>query len=163
MSANGNGSKHTPATSKRARTGLYVRAQPGLKLRDLKVTRLVRKMRIATPWLEGSDIPAARAWAEIEVVAGQVYEALRAMGVVNQHGDARRLLDDYRKLRATQTILTRELGMSPLSRAALKLSTTRAAFELLPAEMIASVNEVGESRKRERGAKGRGTDEDGGE
>jgi hypothetical protein len=42
--------------------------------------------------------------------------------------------------------------MSPLSRAALKLNTTHAALELSP-EMLAQVNEVGESRRRKREAK----------
>jgi hypothetical protein len=44
------------------------------------------------------------------------------------------------------------LGMTPLSRATLTLNTTRAAFDL-PAEMIANVNEIRESRRREREAK----------
>jgi hypothetical protein len=43
--------------------------------------------------------------------------------------------------------------MTPLSRATLKLTTTRMALDI-SSETIASVNEVGESRKREREAKG---------
>jgi hypothetical protein len=117
----------------RANTGLYVRAQPGLKLRDKKVERLARKMSAVMPWLEPSDMPAARAWAELEYLAGQVYAALRAMGVLNKEGEGRRLLDDYRKLRQTQAVLARELGMTPAARIAIKANGTKAAVDLVAA------------------------------
>jgi hypothetical protein len=126
MTANG----EPPAAPKHASTGLYVKAAPGLKLRDRKVTRLVRRMRGVMHWIEDSDLPACRAWAELEVLAGQVYAALRVLGVLNGKGEGRRLLDDYRKLRQTQTVLSRELGMTPAARMAIKASGTRAAFDL---------------------------------
>jgi hypothetical protein len=88
MSANGN-PLAPPPRQRRASTGLYVRAQPGLKLRDKKVERLARKMRGVMPWLEPSD-------------TNRVYAELRNSGVINGEGEARRLLDDYRKLRQTQ-------------------------------------------------------------
>jgi hypothetical protein len=50
MSADGNSPVNEPTTGKRASTGLYVRAKPGLKLRDKKVERLARKMRAMMPW-----------------------------------------------------------------------------------------------------------------
>src|SRR5229473_1020728 len=128
MNADGN----SPMIGKRASTGLYVRARPGLKLRDKKVERLVRKMRMAMPWLEPSDMPACRAWAEMEYLAGQVYAVLRA-GIFNQKGETRRLLDDYRKLRQTQIVLSRELGMTPAARMALKANWTHAALDLAAA------------------------------
>jgi len=137
MNADGN----SPMIGKRASTGLYVRARPGLKLRDKKVERLVRKMRMAMPWLEPSDMPACRAWAEMEYLAGQVYAVLRA-GIFNQKGETRRLLDDYRKLRQTQIVLSRELGMTPAARMALKASGQRAPFDLA-AQMVEHVVEVG--------------------
>jgi hypothetical protein len=85
------------------------------------------------PWLEPSDVPAARAWCELEVVSGQVYAALRLQGVVTREGEGRRLLDDYRKLRATQVVLSRELGMTPASRIAIKAGSTGAALDLVAA------------------------------
>ena len=117
-------------------SGLYVRAAPGLRLRDKKVERLVRKMRMVMHWLEPSDFATCRAWAELEILAGQVYATLRAMGVVNGKGESRRLLDDYRKLRQTQAVFARELGMTPAARMALKASGTRAALDL-PAMLAA--------------------------
>jgi hypothetical protein len=128
---------------RQASTGLYVRARPGLRLRDKKVERLVRKMRTAMYWLESADLPACRAWAELEYLSGQVYAVLRAMGVQNSQGESRRLLDDYRKLRQTQAVYARELGMTPAARMAIKATGTRAAFDLTAA-MANAGNEVEE-------------------
>jgi hypothetical protein len=62
---------------------VYVRSKPGLRLRDRKVERLARKMRGRMPWLEDSDMPAARAWAELEYLCGSVYAEIR-----NQDADS---------------------------------------------------------------------------
>jgi hypothetical protein len=134
----------TSAVQKHASTGLYVKAAPGLKLRDRKVTRMVRRMRGVMHWIEDSDLPACRAWAELEVLAGQVYAALRVLGVLNGKGEGRRLLDDYRKLRQTQAVLSRELGMTPAARMAIKASGTRAAFDLA-AEMARPMDDTEET------------------
>jgi hypothetical protein len=135
------------------KTSLYVRARPGLKLRDKKVERLVRKMRNVMSWLEPCDLPACRAWAEMEYLCGQVYAVLASTGVFTQGGEehpkiaTRRLLDDYRKLRQTQAVFARELGMTPAARMAIKANGTRAPFDLASA-MVEHVVEVGESRAR---------------
>jgi hypothetical protein len=97
MSADGNETPHAPAAGKHLSSGLYVRAAPGLRLRDKKVERLVRKMHVVMHWLEPSHFATCRAWAELEILAGQVDATLRAMGVVNSKGESRRRLDDYRK------------------------------------------------------------------
>jgi hypothetical protein len=118
---------------RQSNTGLYVRSANGIKLRDRKVSRLVQKMRAAMHWLELSDFPTCRAWAELEILAGEVYAALRTMGVLNAKGEGRRLLDDYRKLRQTQAVYARELGMTPAARQMLKTNGRRAAFDLAAA------------------------------
>jgi hypothetical protein len=139
VSENGN----APApVSKRASTGLYVRALPGLRLRDKKVERLARKVRGLMAWLEPSDAPAVRAWCELEILSEQVYAALRALGVLNSKGEGKRLLDDYRKLRATQAIFSRELGMTPAARMALKATGTRAAFDIAGAMARANAEDA---------------------
>jgi phage terminase small subunit len=127
---------------RRASTGLYVRAAPGLKLRDRKVTRLAVKVRAVMPWLEPADAPTVRAWCELEYLAGQVYAALRALGTVNKQGETRRLVDDYRKLRQTQIVLSRELGMTPASRMAIKASGRRAPLDLAAAMANGDVEDV---------------------
>jgi hypothetical protein len=135
MSADSN----PPTTGKRASTGLYVRARPGLKLRDKKVERLARKMRAVMPWLEPCDLPACRAWAEMEYLCGQVYAVLASSGVFTPSGEehpkimTRRLLNDYRMLRQTQATFANALGMTPAARMAIRASGTRAAFDLASA------------------------------
>lgn len=130
-----------PATGPHQSTGLYVKSRNGLKLRDRKVQRLVRRMRAVLPWLEDADIPACRAWAQFEVLCDQVHAWLRAGNVVNEQGEARRLLDDYRKLRQAQLMYSRELGLTPASRQALKASGTRAALDVVAAMNAEEVKE----------------------
>jgi hypothetical protein len=86
MSANGNGPGHAPAKGKHASTSLYVRSAGGLKLRDEKTRRLVRRMRIAMPWLEDADEPTARGWAQIEILADMAHQVLRTIGIINGKG-----------------------------------------------------------------------------
>jgi hypothetical protein len=150
MSANGNG-RREPRT---VNTGLYVKGSNGLRLRDQRVRKLVQRMRSAMLWLEDSDLPVCRAWAELEVLSSRVYAELRDHGTINSAGDARRLLDDYRKLRATQIVLSRELGMTPAARIAIKATGSRAAVALAAAmvkvnrgggEEAADVETIGET------------------
>ncbi len=137
------------------KTTLYVRAAAGLKLRDHKVQRLVQRMRIAMPWLQASDIPQARAWAQLEVIADQVYAALRAMGPLNSNGEARRLVDDFRKLRQTQNGLANALGMTPASRLALGVMSGRSAIDI-PSNLANRVIEAA-AGSNGNGARGNGS------
>jgi len=130
MSASSTKALPGPATGPHARTGLYVRGGNGIKLRDLKVRRLLRKLRGACPWIEPSDMPLARRWCELEVLCSIAYAALRDEGPMNEKGDGRRLLDDYRKLALAQASIGRELGLSPAARQALKASRDNGAFDL---------------------------------
>ena len=57
------------------RTGLYVRAASGQRLRDRKVGRLVHKLQVVMPWLATADEPACRAVA----VAVEPSVAVRAV------------------------------------------------------------------------------------
>jgi hypothetical protein len=63
-----------------AATGLYMKSSDALRLRHRKVRRLVQKMRTVTPWLELSDIPCARAWAEIEILGANIFAELMRTG-----------------------------------------------------------------------------------
>ena len=104
-----------------AKTSLYVRAAPGLRLRDHKVQRLVQRMRQAMPWLKNSDVPMCRSWAQLEVLADAVFAVLRSAGPVTPNLEARRLLDDFRKLRASQVPMAMALGMTPVARMQLRV------------------------------------------
>jgi terminase small subunit-like protein len=125
MSANGNGAEHSPTKSKRARTGLYIKDLPGLRLRDI---------RVAIPWLEPADFPAVRAWCELEYLAERGYATLRTMGVINQQTGTAAPVSELRQLRQAQLAYARELGMTPAARMAIKATGAHTAFDL-PAEM----------------------------
>ena len=130
MAENGNG---TPRTKPQSASGLYVRSPNGIKVRDERVRRLVRKMRNQMPWLEDSDVPTCRAYAEIEVLASRAYSILSSVGLINREGEPVRLLTDFRLLRQTQLSYANALGMSPAARMAIKANGTRAPFDLAAA------------------------------
>ena len=140
LSTNGNkekmdGSKRTPSARQRpqASTGLYVKAASGMRVRHRKVRRLVEKMRAVMPWLETSDLPACRAWAELEILGANAFSELLTGGLLNTEGEPRRLLTDYRQLRQVQLSYERELGMTPAARNSIKASGTKAAIDLVAA------------------------------
>lgn len=135
-------------------SAVYVKAKPGLRLRDRRVVRLSAKVRAALPWVEQSDAPTVRAWCEIEILCQQAYAVLRAGGILNEDGSPRRMLDDYRKLRSAQMILSRELGMTPLARQTLQANSAnvpldlvaqlaQASTETTPAEAVESESDPG--------------------
>ena len=140
----------TPA--RQGQTGLYAKSDSALRIRAERVRRIVANMSKVCPWLTAADTPAMRGWAELEVLSATVFAWLLKLNVLNGQGEPRKLLDQHRQMKLAQLSYETALGLTPLSRAQLKLNTTRAAFDL-PAEMIANVNEVGESRRREREAK----------
>jgi terminase small subunit-like protein len=142
-----------------AQTGAYARSQSALEIRSRKVARLMRRLRVVAPWIEPSDEPTARAYCELEIMGAQIFAALGKMGDSVVHTtadgkdlDVRRLVDAHRQMKLAQLAYGRELGLTPASRMAIKATRTHTPFDL-PAEMIANVNEVGESRRRERDAK----------
>lgn len=104
------------------KTGLYVKAENGTRLRDRKVSRLVAKVRDAMPWLEDSDEPTLRGWCQLEVLGTAAFAELRARGLLNAQGEPKRLLTDLRQLRQTQLAYARELGLTPAARKALTTS-----------------------------------------
>lgn len=114
-----------------ATTGLYLKSADGLRIRHRKVRRLVQKMGALMPWLEPSDIPCARAWAELEILGANVFAELIRNGVSNYEGEPRRLLTELRQLRQTQLAYERELGLTPAARVAIKASGTKAALDLV--------------------------------
>lgn len=116
---------------KRVTVGLHIRSDRGLRLRDEKTRRLLRRVRTALPWLEDSDMATARSWCQLEVLADQCHMVLRRDGVINPAtGEVRRILQDFRLLRVAQLQYAIQLGMSPASRLAIKVSGTHAALDL---------------------------------
>jgi hypothetical protein len=127
---------------------------------------LVEKMKAAMPWLEPSDFPAARAWAELEILGANIFIELISNGITNEDGEPRRLLTEFRQIRQVQLSYERELGMTPAARMVIKASGTKAAVDLAAAmadsrdpgeEVVGDVQsnravETGPRRVRSRGS-----------
>jgi hypothetical protein len=93
-------------------TGMYSRTK-GAHLRDLKVERIVRRMRKVAPWLQDSDVPVSQTWARLEVLISVGYAALtKGNGYFAKNGDTRRLLADVRSLINSQLLYSKELGLT---------------------------------------------------
>jgi hypothetical protein len=82
-------------------------------------------MQIAMPWLTPSDLPACRAWGELEILGATAFADLLTRGINNDAGEPRRLLSEYRQLRQTQLSYESQLGMTPAARMTLKVGASR--------------------------------------
>jgi hypothetical protein len=124
------GSQDRASKGQHIKSRLYVRAENGLRLRDRKIGHLVEKMRSVMPWLEESDIPACRAWAQCEVMVDMTYAILRKVSIINAQGEPRRLLADFVRLRNFQLQYAREPAMTPAAKIAIKVNGQRAPLDL---------------------------------
>jgi len=114
-----------------APTGLYARSESGLRIRSERVRRIVSRMKKEMPWLQPSDTPAMKSWAELEVLSATVFAWLLRMNVINTDGEPRRLLSEHRQLKMAQLAFARELGMTPAARMAIKANGTNAALDIV--------------------------------
>ncbi len=110
--------------AKNARTGVYGRSKRVLAVRHQKTQYMVRSLKRVMPWLQPSDTPALRAFCELEYLCAAISNALdKGKSLFDEKGNVRRLGHDYRIFRQTQATYMRELGMTPVARAALKASS----------------------------------------
>jgi hypothetical protein len=144
----------TPAAERRrhAKSGLYVRSINGLKLRDRKVQRLVRKMLNVMDWLEPADEPACRAWAQLEILADSAFIILQTIGIIDRAGNPKRLLTDFRQLRQAQLAYERELRMTPAARIAIKANSGHAPFDLAAKMAATDIEDVPDDEKADDNA-----------
>ncbi len=117
----------------RAATGLYARSESALRIRAERVRRLVARMRKEMPWIQASDLPAMKGWAELEILSATCFAWLTKMNVINGQGEPRRLLSEHRQLKLAQLAFEKELGMTPAARMAIKANQTNAALDIVGA------------------------------
>jgi len=79
-------------------------------------------------WLTEADRPAARAWAELEVIGAACFGDLMERGIAGEDGTPRKMLGDWRLLKQTQLAYEAALGMLPSSRAAMGLDIVKGAY-----------------------------------
>jgi len=145
--------------------GLYARSPSALEIRGRKVARLMRRLRVVAPWLEPSDESTARAYCELEILSAAIFARLSETGptkltIDGRDLEVRRLVDAHRQMKQAQLAYARELGLTPLARAQLKVAGSRSAFDL-PLEMLKNVEEIGESRAAERAQRAKKDENDG--
>jgi len=119
------GKSGPPGNTNAQKTGLWLKAASGLRLRSQKVRRLAERGRRAMPWLATSDMPTLRGWCELEILCASCFAHLMADGPWRGDGDPKRLLTEYRQLRQAQLQYATALGMTPASRTQLGLATTK--------------------------------------
>jgi len=115
----------------------------GYQRRARRVRKLVQRMYTLLPWLEESDRATARAWADLEYKVAAVSVYLEQQGIVNNKGEPRRILNDYRGLLSLQLQFAKELGLTPASRAALRVDALRG--DDLAKDLAQARNEIRES------------------
>lgn len=95
--------------------GLYSRLKRDVKVRDHRVRYLVWRLRKVCPWIGESDLPAARAWAQLNILSEIAYARLRDEDI-GPGGEPRKLLAEFRALKAAELADSRELGLTPATR-----------------------------------------------
>lgn len=115
--------------------------------RDAAVKRIVSRLRLASPWIQPTDGPMLRAFAQLERLALETYEHLRQEGLVRPDGTPHFMLDKYIQLRRAQTGLANALGLS--SRSRIEIQSNSHALPI-DAEVESALTRIDEMRK-ERG------------
>lgn len=102
-------------------------------------------MKREMPWLEPADMPAMRAWAEMEIIGAALFNVLVDKGAVDENGKPRdHLLNHLRLYRQAQLAHEAALGMTPAARMAIKANGKRAPFDLAAAMAAADDGEASE-------------------
>ncbi len=87
------------------------------RLNDMQTRNLARRIIKMAPHLDRPEFyPQVRAWAICCFHVARINAALQEHDVINEEtGEVRSSFDTLRKMLATQTLLARELGLTPLS------------------------------------------------
>jgi hypothetical protein len=122
----------------RVQSGAYAK-KTASQVRASKIRRTIEYLRKVCPWLQQSDLPALRMYAELEIIGVQLFAALvDADGTfkVTSTGDdgqviAKRLIDDHRKNRLAANALANALGLTPLARRQIKSKAADDAVDIV--------------------------------
>src|SRR5208282_4741947 len=90
------------------------------QIRQRKIGRFMRRLKLVAPWICDSDLPTAKAYCELEVLGAEAFARLVARGIEDDKGEVRALLDAHGRIRQRQLGYARELGLGPRARAELR-------------------------------------------
>jgi hypothetical protein len=126
--------------------GAYGRSPNALRVSRRAIQRLMRQVFAALPHLTPADRPAVRGWCELEVISSRLFAAIESDGAVRvANGDvyARRVVDDFRKVKPAQLSYAIQLGLTPVARAAVRASSKgESDFDLVAAMASAAPEPV---------------------
>ena len=109
--------------------GGHVKAAAGLRQRDGRVRRALAHLRKLAPRLQPSDLPVARSYCEIEVMAKDIFADIRAKGAVftDEEGNirSRSIVSEYRNMKRVSLAFARDLGLTPVARKQFQLGHNR--------------------------------------
>jgi hypothetical protein len=105
--------------------GLY-RTRTGLPRRDRRrLAQYESELLQLLPWLEASDNSTVRSFCYLLLLRDKIMSAIGDHGVLTDEGDVRRLAGELRQTLTALLQYSRELGLSPASRASLGLMSAR--------------------------------------
>lgn len=134
------------------RHGLYAKSASENRIRAYKAGRLQRRLEVVLEsqgrMLTEEQIPAARSWAELGVIADQVRDALE---VTFRKGEtpSPKLLDAWRGLQRDRLQYANALGLTPMAKA--ELATSMSGLQR-HTEALAAQQRIRDSLKKERKA-----------
>ncbi|MHB8689323.1 MAG: hypothetical protein ACYDB4_19380 [Candidatus Dormibacteraceae bacterium] len=104
--------------------GLQAKSSSALRVRNYRTTRLLTRLQeimadLGRP-IQEAELPASRAWAQLEVLATDLFAALQA----GRGGE--KALEQYLAVRRLQLTYANALGLTPAARAALAATVTGA-------------------------------------
>jgi hypothetical protein len=135
-------------------TSFLTRASRRLAKRDQKIRRITNRVRSLCSLIEPADALTLRAYAELEVLAEEVYSKLREQGILRPDGsqEGKALLDVYQRIRKTQLAHASALGLTVAARGALRAGGSL-KDATLDADRVRRVEEIHATRSA-------GTDEE---
>jgi phage terminase small subunit len=105
--------------------GIY-RARTGLPASDRKrLARYERELLLLLPWVQETDATTVRSFCSLLLLRDKIMAAIGEAGVLNRKGEPRRLVGELRQTLQALLAYSKELGLTPASRAALGLTTAR--------------------------------------
>lgn len=91
--------------------------QKAIARRTRGINALMAKLRTIAPWLQDTDLPVLRGFAELEWLARRVFALLKEEGILSpKTNDVKKLVSEYRSLRSAQASIASQLGLTPMAR-----------------------------------------------
>jgi len=112
-------------------TGVQPPSRTGVRARrDQRVRRKRSELERVHPHLARPENKSTvRRWAELVVLGNALYQKLQAMGVVDEHGAPRPLLESFRRCALAQVQIERELLLTEKSRAEMAGSNSKPVLD----------------------------------